>query len=326
MSKKKIFIALAATLLISILIREYHSWLLNRSSDTRSERSTHIPDRDSLRCTIYLPSHAGARVGYHYEIMKRFAGSHDLKVKYVPAIDSVPVWELLKNQHTDILVINIIHDPIPKSLAGKVYMTQRITPLGEVWIMMKEHCPWHLSLVHWLTLFKQNPQFKKFTNRFLPSSPDRCPYDSLLRVASKPLGWNWIMLRSVMYQESQYRMNAHSPSDAIGLMQIRRSTAKDMNVKNPFDPEDNIKGAVRYFAFLRRNMQLSHLPGEEEINFVLAAYNAGMGRIQNDREEAAKNGKNPDIWSDVAAYAPKQTQEYVQRVRNRYTGWVSASE
>ncbi|HOG25556.1 MAG TPA: hypothetical protein PLM86_05150, partial [Bacteroidales bacterium] len=157
MSKKKIFIALAATFLISILIREYHSRLLNRSSDTRSERSTHIPDRDSLRCTIYLPSHAGARVGYHYEIMKRFAGSHDLKVKYVPAIDSVPVWELLKNQHTDILVINIIHDPIPKSLAGKVYMTQRITPLGEVWIMMKEHCPWHLSLVHWLTLFKQNP-------------------------------------------------------------------------------------------------------------------------------------------------------------------------
>lgn len=326
MSKKKIFIALAASFLISLLIKDYKYWFSHRSEDSRTERNTGLPGRDSLRSTIYLPSHAGGRVGYHYEIMKRFAGSHDLKVKYVPAIDSVPVWELLKNQHTDILVINIIHDPIPKSLAGKVYMTQRITPLGEVWIMMKEHCPWHLSLVHWLTLFKQNPQFKKFTNRFLPSSPDRCPYDSLLRVASRPLGWNWIMLRSVMYQESQYRMNAHSPSDAIGLMQIRRSTAKDMNVKNPFDPEDNIKGAVRYFAFLRRNMQLSHLPEEEEINFVLAAYNAGMGRIQNDREEAATNGKNPDIWSEVAAYAPKQTQEYVQRVRNRYTGWVSASE
>ena len=326
MSKKKIFIALAASFLISLLIKDYKYWFSHRSEDSRTERNTGLPGRDSLRSTIYLPSHAGGRVGYHYEIMKRFAGSHDKELKYIPVVDSSSVWDMLKEQHTDILAINIIHDPIPKSLAGKVCITPQITPLGEVWIMMKDHCPWHLSLVHWLTLFKQNPGFSQFRNRFLPSSPDRCPYDSLLRVVSRPLGWDWKMLRSVMYQESKYRMNARSGSDAIGLMQIRESTAKDMKVLNPYDPEDNIKGAVRYFAFLRRNMHLSHLPEEEEINFVLAAYNAGMARIQDDREQAAQDGLDPDKWAHVARYAPQQTQEYVEIVWNRYMGWVSASE
>ncbi|MFA4998301.1 MAG: transglycosylase SLT domain-containing protein [Bacteroidales bacterium] len=326
MSKRKIFITLVAAFLISFLFKEYHTRIFHPSSNMRTERDLRQSQRDSLRCTIYIPSHAGSRVGYHYEIMRRFAASHDLAVKYVAVTDTVPVWDLLKNNLTDILAVNIIHDPVPKTLSGKVYITPQITPLGEVWIMMKERCHWHLSLVHWLTLFKQNPGFARFRGRFLPASPDKCPYDSLLRSVSRTLGWDWRVLRAVMYQESKYRMNAYSGSNAIGLMQIKEFTARDMKVSNLFDPEENIKGAVRYFAFLKRNMHLAHLPEEEEIHFVLAAYNAGMTRIQRDREKAAQDGRDPDLWAHVAAYAPQQTQEYVEIVWNRYMGWVIASE
>jgi membrane-bound lytic murein transglycosylase MltF len=129
-----------------------------------------------------------------------------------------------------------------------------------------------------------------------------------------------------MYQESKYRMNAHSGMGAVGLMQMKESTAKDMKVKDLYDPEENVKGAARYFAYLKRNMQLTHLPEEEEIHFVLAAYNAGMTRIQKDREQATLEGKNPDIWSDVAPYAPSQTQKYVETIKKRYLDWITSSE
>jgi membrane-bound lytic murein transglycosylase MltF len=292
----------------------------------RTEREVLQSQSDTLRCTIYLPSHAGTRVGYHYEIMRRFAESHDLSLKYIPVNDSVSVWEMLTEEKTDILAINIIHDPIPKSLSGKLCMTQKITPLGEVWVMMKNRCPWHLNLVHWLTLFRQSPEYPRFRSRFLPSSPNRCPYDSLLRAVSRPLGWDWQILRSVMYQESKYRMNAHSGMGAVGLMQMKESTAGDMKVNDLYNPEDNVKGAARYFAYLIRNMHLTHLPEEEEIHFVLAAYNAGMTRIQKDREQAAMEGKDPDIWSAVAPYTPSQTQKYVETIKRRYLNWVTSSE
>ncbi|HPV87978.1 MAG TPA: transglycosylase SLT domain-containing protein [Bacteroidales bacterium] len=327
MSKRKIFVTLVAAILISFLFKEYRMRIVQPASHKKTERELRqFRRKDSLRCTIYIPTHAGSRVGYHYEIIRRFAGSHDLVLQYVPAEDSVAVWDLLSDGHTDLLAVNIIRDPVPKNLTGKVFITPQITPLGEVWVMMKERFPWHLSLVHWLTLFKQSPEFSRFRNRFLPASADRCPYDSLLQSASKTLGWDWKILRAVMYQESKYRMNARSGSNAFGLMQIKRSTAKDMKIRDLFDPGENIKGAVKYFAYLRRNMGLAHLSEEEEINFVLAAYNAGMTRIQSDREKTAQAGRNPDLWSHVSAYAPQQTQQYVEIVWNRYLDWISASE
>lgn len=326
MSKRKIFISLLAAFFISFLFKEYHTRLIHSSSNMRTEREVLRSHSDTLKCTIYLPSHAGSRVGYHYEIMRRFAESHDLALKYIPVNDTVSVWDMLEGDQTDILAVNIIRDPIPKSLTGKLCITPKITPLGEVWVMVKNRCPWHLNLVHWLTLFRQDPQYPGFRRRFLPASPNRCPYDSLIRAASRPLGWDWRILRAVMYQESKYRMNAYSGMGAVGLMQMKESTAKDMKVKDLFDPEDNVKGAILYFAYLKRNMHLTHLSEEEEIHFVLAAYNAGMTRIQKDREQAALEGKDPDIWSEVAPYAPSQTQIYVEKIKTRYLDWITSSE
>lgn len=72
-------------------------------------------------------------------------------------------------------------------------------------------------------------------------------------------------------------------------------------------------------------MHLTNLSKEEEINFVLAAYNAGMSRIEKGREHAALDGKDPNIWAQVSPYMPRQTQEYVEMIWFRYLEWVSAS-
>ncbi len=248
-----------------------------------------------------------------------------MDLQYIPANDSLPVWELLENHKTDILAINIIRDSIPKSLTGKLFITPQITSMGEVWVMRKDKADWHLNLVHWLTLFKQSPGYARFRNRFLPASPERSPYDSLLMAQGSTLGWDWKLLRAVMYQESKYRMNAESGSRAIGLMQIKESTAADLSIPDLYNPEDNIRGAVTYFSFIKRNMHLAQVSEEEEINFILAAYNAGMSRIEKDRERAAQDGKDPNVWAQVSPYVPRQTQKYVEMIWYRYMGWASAS-
>jgi hypothetical protein len=98
------------------------------------------------------------------------------------------------------------------------------------------------------------------------------------------------LLRAVVAVESGFRPDAVSRAGAQGLMQLMPETARDMGVKDPFDPADNINGGARYLAFL-----LKHF-GDESL--AVAAYNAGPGRV-------ARAGRIPDI---------PETRAYVESV------------
>ena len=73
-------------------------------------------------------------------------------------------------------------------------------------------------------------------------------------------------------QESRYRMDALSPKGAIGLTQLMPGTARDLGVRNPWHPVENLRGGARY---LRR--QLDEF-GRADL--ALAAYNAGPQRVR----------------------------------------------
>jgi hypothetical protein len=80
------------------------------------------------------------------------------------------------------------------------------------------------------------------------------------------------LVNAVITQESGGKPCAVSSKGAMGLMQIMPDLASDLNVSDPFDPEQNLRAGVRYLAQLSEKYR-------GDLRLVLAAYNAGPARV-----------------------------------------------
>jgi hypothetical protein len=116
-------------------------------------------------------------------------------------------------------------------------------------------------------------------------------YSSEIRTASSEFGVEEAIVRAIIHAESAYRPNAISHAGAQGLMQLIPATASRFGVADPFDPSQNIRGGVRYLAWLMKRYS-------SNLTLVAAAYNAGEGAVD-------RNGGVPPY---------SETQRYVQRV------------
>jgi len=105
------------------------------------------------------------------------------------------------------------------------------------------------------------------------------------------------LVRSVIKVESNFNPNAVSRKGAMGLMQLMPSTARSLNVSNPFDPQQNVDAGVRHLRKL-----LDSYGGDVRLS--LAAYNAGAGAV-------ARSAGVPHFF---------ETQNYVRRITNMYYG------
>src|SRR5437773_7430693 len=75
-------------------------------------------------------------------------------------------------------------------------------------------------------------------------------YDDLIVEHSRLNGVRPSLVRAVVQVESGFNPSAYSPKGAMGLMQLMPATAREFGVRNPFNPEDNVRGGVKYLRRL----------------------------------------------------------------------------
>lgn len=137
-----------------------------------------------------------------------------------------------------------------------------------------------------------------------------------------------LMLAAQAYQESELNHDRESPAGAVGIMQIKPSTAADRNVgiDDISSPAANIKAGARYMRFLMDRYFSDPEMGEvQRWLFALAAYNAGPAKIQRLRKQAAAEGHDPNLWLDNVELiaARKIGRETVRYVRNTFKYYVA---
>ena len=111
------------------------------------------------------------------------------------------------------------------------------------------------------------------------------------------------LVRAVIKAESDYDPRVVSPVGATGLMQLMPETAQRMQVRDPFDPRENIFGGTRYLRVLANTFN-------GDLELTIAAYNAGEGAV-------ARYGGIPPY---------EETQNYVTRVLRYYGRYRSTSD
>jgi membrane-bound lytic murein transglycosylase MltF len=143
-----------------------------------------------------------------------------------------------------------------------------------------------------------------------------------------------LMLAAQAYQESNLDHSKKSPAGAVGIMQIKPSTAADANVgiSDISLPEDNIRAGARYLRFLiDRYFSDGEIEDLQRWFFALAAYNAGPARVQRLRQQAEAEGYDPNRWLDnveliAARNIGRETVRYVRNVFKYYVAYQMARE
>ncbi|VBB42523.1 hypothetical protein TRIP_B200662 [uncultured Desulfatiglans sp.] len=112
----------------------------------------------------------------------------------------------------------------------------------------------------------------------------------IVNAAAKKTRVKESLILAMIKVESDFNPLAVSDKGAMGLMQLMPDTARDLGVRKPFDPSQNIWGGASYMAKCINNFR--------DIRRALAAYNAGPGLVERTKGI-------PRI---------KETQDYVRRV------------
>ncbi len=129
-------------------------------------------------------------------------------------------------------------------------------------------------------------------------------------------GIEWQLLAALAYRESHWDPNATSYTNVRGMMMLTEETADRMNVENRLDAHASILAGARYLQLLKEQLPL-RISEEDRLWLALAAYNQGMGHLEDARVLATQSGLNPDVWADVKRVMPLLSRPSVYKKTKR---------
>jgi soluble lytic murein transglycosylase-like protein len=174
-----------------------------------------------------------------------------------------------------------------------------INPVSaDIYLYQDEQGVWHFTNV------KSDTRYKLFFR-----TPGRKPteyikeYEEFIQQASERFSVDPFLIKAVIKAESDFDFQAVSSKGAQGLMQLTPETAYEMEVGDPFNPEENIFGGTRYLSLLLERYK-------NDKTKALAAYNAG-----------------PETVEEYKGIPPfTETKDFIERVLKYYEAYLDGSE
>jgi len=154
-----------------------------------------------------------------------------------------------------------------------------------------------------------------FTDKLQSTLPR---YREMIEQVADDYDLDWRLLAAISYAESEWKPTATSPTGVRGMMMLTNATAKEVGISNRVDPLQSLRGGARYFKSVRQGIS-EGIPEPDRTWFALAAYNIGMGHVEDARTITERQGKDPDKWADVKEFLPLlQKHQWFERTRNGY--------
>jgi membrane-bound lytic murein transglycosylase F len=193
------------------------------------------------------------------------------------------------------------------------------------WAVRKGSVDWKAFLDKWLSEMMETRKYHFLYYKYFesPRVADRMnsefnsisgsrisKYDSMIKEVAKEYNWDWRLISAIIYHESRFNEDAGSWIGAYGLMQLMPATAEAFGVEDIEDPRQNIKGGVLLLNSLNNQFVKSIPDSTQRIKFVLAAYNIGLGHVNDAQRLAKKYGKDPHVWEgNVDVYLRNKMEE-----------------
>ena len=166
-----------------------------------------------------------------------------------------------------------------------------------------------------------NSQYNSYTGGQLS------PFDDEMRESAKIIGWDWRLLASLVYQESEFKPNVQSWAGAYGLMQLMPHVMDKYGLDSNASSSDQLVAGVKHLIYIKSQMPSEITDSIEQVKFLFASYNCGLGHVLDARRLAEKYDKNPNIWTnnvDSCVLRLSEKEYYLDTVV--YNGYVRGAE
>lgn len=188
-------------------------------------------------------------------------------------------------------------------ISGIIFMLSvAVSAQADIYRYKDENGIWHFSNI------KQNRHYKPYlqekTGKPLRSKQHSGKkFDNIILLASKQFQVESAFIKAIIRAESDFDHRAVSHKGAQGLMQLMPKTADQLNVADPFDPEENVLGGARYLSMLLKRFKNDKI-------LALAAYNAGPTEVET------RNGVPPF----------PETRDFIKKVMAYYKAYRSTTK
>lgn len=298
--------------------------------------------------------HNARPVGYQLEMLTQFANDLNVPLYVIPVKSAEEGLRAVVEGEA-----NIFAPAAPTNLLGyecvasKAYGVSATRPdhnaAGDslAWILQANYPDLLIAANQWIEKHHASRRAKRLAHSYGPDGylgkayakatpKGLSPYDQLIQKATETSTWDWRLVAALVYQESRFKPQVTSPQGAYGLMQFTPAAADFFGIPHQATPEVQIRAGIKYLHWLDAQFAKEGIPAENRTEFVLAAYNAGLGRILQARKRAVTEGKSPNVWvNNVAlcintnsrqqatpqqqlAYGHGETCDYVREILDRY--------